>query len=322
MYEGPEFRHLITFVAIAEECSFGKAAARLHTTQPALSNHIRQLEEGLNRSLFKRVPFGAELTQAGRDFLPYARQMLHMRTHAVSVTSRSQSDGYWPLRLGYSQFVNHALVAEGLKAYEQIVPEGRVNSSSGLTTQLIHMLNDGRLDAAIVTLPVDEPSLSEHFICQDRVLICLRCDDPAAAFVEIPKEVVAENLRMMFNRAYHPALYDRMMKTFTRSGILLHPTESYSTPSDMQFIVKNRKCFGLAREGIRLDSELTTRPIEGISFRITTALMCPKEQSRPVLPMLAYRMSQMYAEGSHTRMPKKSSGSVGTVLPAHSAKAG
>ena len=101
MYEGPEFRHLITFVAIAEECSFSRAAERLHIAQPALTKHIKSLEEGLAAALFKRVPAGAELTETGRKFLPIARQMLHMRQHAVNTASRSGTDVEWPLRLGY-----------------------------------------------------------------------------------------------------------------------------------------------------------------------------------------------------------------------------
>ena len=101
MYEGPEFRHLTTFVTIGQ-CNFGKAAERLHVAQPALSSHIKHLEEGLQEQLFKRVPHGAELTEAGRNFLPYARHILHLRTHAMRAASRRHSEDDLPLRLGYS----------------------------------------------------------------------------------------------------------------------------------------------------------------------------------------------------------------------------
>jgi DNA-binding transcriptional LysR family regulator len=299
-----------TRVTIAEECSFGKAAERLHTTQPAVSGHMKHLEEGLRERLFKRVPHGAELTEAGRNFLPFARHILHLRTHAVKATSRRHAEGDLPLRLGYSPFMNHDLMAEALKAYKEIVPEGRVNSSSDCTAQLIEMLHDGRLDAAIVTLPRRDSDFSEHFVCEEKVLICLRQDDPAAAFAEIPKEVVAKHLKIMFNRAYHPELHDVILKTFKKAGIVLKPTETFSAPHDMQFLVKTRGCFGLIRAGIPMDGELTTRPIEGVDFRINTALVCHKEQKRPVLPMLAYRMSQLCQHRAKPGPPKKLAGSI------------
>ena len=309
MYEGPEFRHLITFVTIAEECNFGKAAERLHTTQPALSNHIRHLEDGLQETLFRRVPYGAELTEAGRNFLPYAREMLHLRTHAVRATSRSLTDHDATLRFGYSPFMNHDLMAEALKAYKEIVPEGRINSSSDCTAQLIDMLHDGRLDAAIVTLPTGESDFSEHFVCEDKVLICMRLDDPLAALAAVPKEAVAANLKIMFNRTYHPQLHDEIRSAFNKAGITIQPTETFSSPPDMQFLVKTRGCFGLIRAGTPVDDELTTRPIEGMDLRITTALLCRKEQKRPVLPMLAYRMSQICHDRENL-VPKRPSASV------------
>jgi DNA-binding transcriptional LysR family regulator len=55
MYEGPEFRHYHSFITVAEECHFGRAAKRLHLTQPALTTHIQQLEEWVGEKLFQRL---------------------------------------------------------------------------------------------------------------------------------------------------------------------------------------------------------------------------------------------------------------------------
>jgi DNA-binding transcriptional LysR family regulator len=63
------------------------------------------------------------------------------------------------------------------------VPEGRMNSSSDCSAHLIKMLEDGRLDAAIVTLPIFETQLSQELICKDKLPICLRKDDPLACFL-------------------------------------------------------------------------------------------------------------------------------------------
>ena len=306
MEDGPEFRHLVAFVMVAEECSFGKAAQRLHITQPALSAQIKQLEGWLESSLFNRVPHGAELTQKGRNFLLYARRLLHMRQHAMRAASRKYAEAEWPLRLGYSPFTSHELVREALVGYHEIVPEGHINTSSDCTARLMDMLNDGRIDAALVTLPVDTDGLFEHRICEDRLLICLRRDDPYANQSPIPKDAVSERLRIFFSRDYHPALYDRLLRQFKKAGIELHPTETYLARAEMQFLVKTQRCFGIVREHIPLDPELTARPISGVDLRVATALVCHRDQQRPVFPMLAYRMAQQCAQREKTGRRKPS----------------
>ncbi len=101
MYQGPEFRHLVYFLAVAEECNFGKAAHRLHLSQPSLSEQIKQLEAILDATLFTRGRAGAGLTASGRKFLPHARRILQMSHNAVRATSPRYSAAHsdrtgWP----------------------------------------------------------------------------------------------------------------------------------------------------------------------------------------------------------------------------------
>jgi DNA-binding transcriptional LysR family regulator len=199
---GPDFRHYESFVAIAEECSFRKAAEKLHISQPALSGQIKELEAWVGHRVLHRGRSGSALTEPGRNLLVYARYLLHLRRDAKKASSRKHSAMEWPLRLGYSPFINHILIDEALTAYNETVPDGRINCSSDCTAHLIEMLEDGRLDAAIVTLPIFETQLAQEFICRDKLLICLRKDDPLALESEIPKSAIADRLRIMFERSY------------------------------------------------------------------------------------------------------------------------
>jgi hypothetical protein len=116
----------------------------------------------------------------------------------------------------------------------------------------------------------------------------------------------------MFHRDYHPHLYDKIMARFRKAGMHLHPTETFSAPSDMQYMVKSRGCFGLVREHIPLLPELTIRPISGFSIKFITAVVSHAAQQRPAIPVMAYRMAQRCADQSSTdALLKKPPQSVG-----------
>jgi DNA-binding transcriptional LysR family regulator len=162
MYEGPEFRHLVSFIAVAEECSFSGAAKRIRVAQPSLSAQIKLIEEGMGANLFVRSQNGASLTISGRQFLVFARLMLQMREHSVRATTSDKSGTAWPLRFGYSPFANHNIVDEARTGYLELVPGGHIQTSSECSAELTSMVTDGRLDAAIVTLPLSEKGLFVH----------------------------------------------------------------------------------------------------------------------------------------------------------------
>ncbi len=86
-----KFSHLSYFVAIAEEQSFNKAAARLHLSQPTLSRQIRDLETQLGVELFVRGRDGTTLTKAGELMLEHARDLLAEREALVRAVQRTSA---------------------------------------------------------------------------------------------------------------------------------------------------------------------------------------------------------------------------------------
>ena len=291
MFEGPEFRHLRYFVAVAEELSFGRAAQRLNVSQPSLSQQIKQLEEGLGVILFVRSNHGAALTAPARELLPYARRMLVMRAQAVRLTSDTNHAKQPSLRFGYSPFVNHGLVSEAISSYEELVPGGSLQNRSECSGRLEQLVRQGQLDAALVTLPVQRKGLLVQSICQEAIFVCLRRDDPLASAEEIPQNAVAERLRVMFDRSHHPLFYDKLMRKFSKAGIDLHPSECVSSPSELQYLITQGAGLGLVRESAALDPELTTRPIANLTLKISTAFICLKEEAHPLIPLLGSRMA-------------------------------
>jgi DNA-binding transcriptional LysR family regulator len=292
MYEGPEFRQLRYFVAVAEFCNFSKAAQRLHVSQPSLSAQIKQLEDGLNAKLFVRSPTGTFLTRAGHSFHAKAKQMLALRQRAVEDTSIIHAGTDLPLRFGYSPFVSHDLVREVLKVYQELVPAGRLDPSSESSPALSKMVSEAHLDAALVTLPLADQELFVQPICTEKLMVCLRIDDPLAQQESLSRTDVQRGLKIVASRTHHPLLYEQIIRNLTKGGITLLPSYSVSSSTEMQFLVKMKLGFGLVRESAEIDPELTKRPITGLDLRIKTAFICHVAQQRPLYPILVYRLAQ------------------------------
>lgn len=97
-----ELRHVRSFVVLSEELHFGRAAARLHLAQPALTKHLQQLEAGLGVQLVRRNNRSVSLTEAGRAFLVEAERALDQAERAFDVAQRAGHGEYGLLRVGFS----------------------------------------------------------------------------------------------------------------------------------------------------------------------------------------------------------------------------
>ena len=307
MYEALEFRHLRYFIAVAEHRTFSRAAERLHISQPAISAQIKQLEDALDVMLLVRGTGGNSVTPAGRAFLSFAKQLLELRDRAIKETSLVHSGAHLPFRFGYSPFINHELVTEVVKGYRELAPEGRIEPSSVSSGRLSAMVAARELDAALVSLPLIEQELFVKTICVERLVICLRTDDPLAREETIPRAAVQERLRVMVDRVQHPLLYDVLMERFLKAGIRLQPSDFVSAPSEMQYMVKLNVGFGLVRDTEPLDPELTTRTIAGLDLRVKTGFVCHPAQQSPILPLLAFRLAHICSEREKAFRRKKPS---------------
>jgi len=97
-----DLSQLRCFVAVAEELHFGRAAARLHMTQPPLSRQIKILEHALNAELFERTSRSVRITPAGRSFLPEAKRLLKLAESAALVAQSIASGKVGSIKLGFT----------------------------------------------------------------------------------------------------------------------------------------------------------------------------------------------------------------------------
>ncbi|NDV01576.1 hydrogen peroxide-inducible genes activator [Pseudoroseicyclus tamaricis] len=163
-------RQLRYFVALAEEGGFGRAAEAVHVTQPALSQQIRALEESLGARLVERLPREVLLTPAGHEVLGRARHILS-EVGELAQAVRWREGLARRLNLGVIPTVAPYLLPLALTRIRSrdLTMELRVREAQ--TERLVEELRRGRLDAAVMALPLPAPGLVARPIATDRFLL-------------------------------------------------------------------------------------------------------------------------------------------------------
>jgi DNA-binding transcriptional LysR family regulator len=308
MYDTVEFRHLRYFIAVAEEGNFSRAAKRLHLAQPSLSFQIKQLEDSIPAQLFVRENSGIKLTPAGDALMPHAKRLIRIRDQALEATSAINSGKAPPLRLGFSLFINHRLVETAVKSYWRLFPDSKVLQTSDCTARLLELLHEGNLHAALVTLPIEKHGLVVQQIASERLLVCMRKDDPQATQPSVPHVGLAAKLQVSFDPKYHPLLYAHLGGLLSRAGIALEPTRFVSAPSEIQWMVKQGWGYALMQESTVLDPELVCRPIAGVELYIGSAFVYQAASQQPALQLLAWDLKRRFRDAVPSLSPKRPNG--------------
>ncbi|HEV8237676.1 MAG TPA: LysR substrate-binding domain-containing protein [Gemmatimonadaceae bacterium] len=209
-----ELRHLRYFVAVAEELHFGRAAERLNIAQPPLSRQIRDLERELGTPLFERGPRGAELTPAGRAFLPEARLTLAQAERAQRTAQRAAQGETGRLRVGFvDAATNSGILPDVLGFFRMHLPAIGLSLFEMDPIQQAEALRDGRIDLGILQSP---PADAERWLRVESV----HAEPLVAALTRGHKLLTRTRLSLadfadepfiLFPRHVAPTLYDDIM---------------------------------------------------------------------------------------------------------------
>ena len=150
MNQNLELRHLRYFVAVAEELHFGRAALRLHLSQPPLSQQIRNLENILGYPLFVRTSRSVKLTNAGEVFLDRARRTLRNVQRDVDETRSIGQGEVGSLHVGFVGSAMLATLPGIFKAYREAFPRVHLHLHESFTARVAEGLENGTLDAGIL----------------------------------------------------------------------------------------------------------------------------------------------------------------------------
>jgi DNA-binding transcriptional LysR family regulator len=202
-----ELRHLRYFIAVAEELHFGRAAQRLHITQPPLSFQIQSLERELGVQLFVRGR-RVQLTEAGRALLDKAREAIEAADAAARAAQQASLMVNGRLRVGYPAAGVFELPPLALRTFQERFPNVSVETVVATTGAHLEALHAKQLDVAFVRLGVLDREIMQFKMLQPEPLLLAIPEDHALAQLPVvPVERLACEPIILFPYALEPLLY-------------------------------------------------------------------------------------------------------------------
>jgi DNA-binding transcriptional LysR family regulator len=213
-----ELRHLRYFIAVAEELHFGRAAARLHLSQPPLSTQIRDLERELGVQLLERSPRRVALTEAGRVLLAGARRTFEDLELTVLRAQRASRGEIGTLAVGYVSTLTARGMPEILRAFRARYPAVELQLRRAPPAELVDALKRGRLDVALLRGPLAEPGLAVATVAEEPLLAALPTTHPRAGRHRLALRALRDEPFVLLARTRSPAYYDQVLQLCRQAG--------------------------------------------------------------------------------------------------------
>ncbi|MBF8178438.1 LysR family transcriptional regulator [Herminiimonas sp. KBW02] len=221
-----ELRQLRHFVTVAEEMHFGRAAQRLHMTQPPLSQSIQALEALLGVQLFRRTSRSVALTPAGIALLPEAQRILQQTAALPDLMRRAASGASGRLSLAFVSTADYSVLPHFLREFREAYPQVEIDLREATTDVQLDELTQGRIDVGLLIPPLPDkarlqldylPVLSEPLILAvPKGLNAVRGKQTVAL------QAVAELPLIIFPRRIAPAFHDAILACYRDAGLTPH----------------------------------------------------------------------------------------------------
>ena len=169
--DGMELVQLETFLAVAEERSFSRAAARLHRTQPAVSQIVARLEAELGETLLERSSRDGTLTDAGEVLQEYARKMLNLRAEAGTALTELRSLHEGRLNLAANEYTCHYLLPV-LDAFRGRHGRIKVAVQRALASRIADEVLQHSVELGVLSFRPEDPQLQSMVVYRDQ-LVCI-----------------------------------------------------------------------------------------------------------------------------------------------------
>lgn len=284
-----ELRQLRYFVAVAEESHFGRAATRLHMTQPPLSQTIQSLEAALGTPLFLRTKRSVALTPAGAALLPEARRILQQAGALPDLARRAASGESGLLSLSFVSTADYSILPPLLREFRERYPQVQIDLREATTDVQLEDLMQGRIDAGLLIPPLHDKARAEldYMTVLSEPLILAAPQDTKALRRKnsATLKAVADMPLIIFPRRIAPAFHDAILGCFRDAGL---------TPSIGQEAIQMQTIVGLvsAGMGIALVPQSVSnlkrpgveyKPLSDKTLSVETGLAWRRDNQSPVL---------------------------------------
>jgi len=277
-----DLRQLRYFVTVAEELHFGRAAGRLHMTQPPLSQAIQALESEIGTRLFSRTKRTVALTPVGKAWLAHVRGALEAADALPGIAQRLSRGELGSLKLAFISIADYNVLPPLLSQYRTQYPGVQVHLREATSDLQIESLLAGEIDAGLIL-----PPAALHISCDYLPLF----REPLMAAVPVAwkgsarfKALAAEPL-ILFPRPSAPAFHDLITGYFVQRGVIPRIGQEAVQMQTILSLVSAglgvalvpRSMVNLGRTGVRY------LPLEGEAPEIETGLVWRRDDASPAL---------------------------------------
>lgn len=274
-----------SFMAVAEELHFGRAAARLHISQPPLTKQIQQLEQAMGVRLLERTKRKVELTAAGRVFLDEVRAVLQQTEQAVELARKADRGETGHLAVGFIDAAIYSVVPSVVQRFTKRYPEVELSLTDLRIPNQVRAVAERQLDIGFVHPPVVHNALKVESILVEPLIVALPETHRLASEAEVALADLASEALIQFPRSINPCLYDEIVGLCRSSGF---------SPRIVREATPKQTIIGLVSVGLGVSllpaclqnlrrSGVVYRPIQGRTLSIDTSIIYRHEQPSPVL---------------------------------------
>lgn len=284
-----ELRQLRYFVTVAEEMHFGRAAVRLHMTQPPLSQTIQSLEAALGAPLFFRTKRSVTLTPAGIALLPEARRLLLQAASLPELARRAASGESGRLSLAFVSTADYSVLPPFLREFREHYPQVEIDLREATTDVQLEELAQGRIDAGLLIPPMPDKLKGEldylPLISEPLILAAPHNLKALRGKKTIALSTLGDTPLIVFPRRIAPAFHDAILACFHDAGL---------TPRIGQEAIQMQTIVGLVSAGMGIalvPQSVSNLKRPGVEYRplsdrtpvVETGLAWRRDNASPVL---------------------------------------
>ena len=207
------------FVAVAEELHFGRAAARLHMTQPPLSRQIRLLEHELKIQLFVRTSRAVKVTPAGAAFFQEARRLLALAENAATSAQRVARGEAGLLNLGFTAGSSYAFLPKLVAHTNSSVKNTDIVLHEMMTRDQIEALHGHTIDVSVLRRSFEAKNVELVCVAREMLMLAVpRGHRFATGRTPTPKDLEGEPF-ITFSPIDGPYFYEQIERLFKNAGV-------------------------------------------------------------------------------------------------------